>query len=113
MPSTVSRPRGGGRQAAAGGFVVEVVELDGAAVEPLTVVEVGVVVVVVGAPGAGVIAADVHWLQSVDQSMTPWSPVAGGLELPTTCTTSPIWLKLKKASESFGARLMQPWDTFT
>lgn len=45
----------------------------------------GVVVVVTGgAPGAGMIVAGVHWLQSVDQSITPWSPVAGGLELPVT-----------------------------
>lgn len=93
---------------------MEVVDVGGAVVDPLVVVDAGVVVVVIGgAPGAGVIVAGVHRLQSVDQSMTPWSPVAGGLGLPTTCTMSPIRLKLKKASESFGDRFMQPWDTFT
>src|SRR5262249_24029756 len=49
--------------------------------------------------------------QSVDQSMTPWSPNAGGRGPPATITTSPIRLKSKKACASAGLRLMQPCDT--
>jgi len=38
--------------------------------------------------------AGAHCDHGVAQSITPWSPGAGGLGLPVTSTTSPIWLKL-------------------
>ena len=47
-----------------------------------------------------------------DQSMTPWSPMTGGLGPPMTWTMSPTRLKWKKMSARAGLRLMQPCETF-
>lgn len=51
-------------------------------------------VVVVVEPGRATTWAGAKEDQGVSQSMTPWSPFAGGRGLPVTWTTSPTRLKL-------------------
>ena len=48
-----------------------------------------------------------------DQSITPWSPCAGGRGPSTIWMMSPARLKWKKVSARAGLRLTQPCETFS
>ena len=57
------------------------------------------------APGPPPYGVGVYSAQSVDQSMTPWSPNSGGRGPPVTITTSPTRLNSKNAWASAGAEV--------